>query len=82
MVFLYIYFCICPKHFVNIMHFVYMVSHITCTFCSELYINCHVYMSMCLYSLQFFLFCFVLECLVEIVDFCIQSLFLFVHLTT
>ena len=53
MLFLYSYFCIGPKHFFNIMHFVCMASHITCTFCSEFCINCHVYMSMCLYSLQF-----------------------------
>ena len=51
--FWYSYFCIGPKHFFNIMHFVCMASHITCTFCSEFCINCHVYMSMCLYSLQF-----------------------------
>ena len=56
MLFLYIYFCIGLKHFFNIMHLLCIASHITCTFCSEVYTNCHVYMSMCLYSFQFFHF--------------------------
>ena len=58
MPFLYSYFCIGPKHFFNIMHFVCMASHITCTFCSEFCINCHVYMSMCFTVCNFYiLFC-------------------------
>ena len=35
----YIYFCISPKHFFNIIYFVGMANHITCTFASEFSIN-------------------------------------------
>ena len=35
----YIYFCISPKHFSNIINFVGMANHITCTFASEFSIN-------------------------------------------
>ena len=35
----YIYFCISSKHFFNIIYFVGMAYHITCTFASEFSIN-------------------------------------------
>ena len=41
------------KHFVNIMNFVGMASHITCTFGSEFSMNFFVSMAMCMYILKF-----------------------------
>ena len=54
----YVYFCISPKYFFNIMNLVGIASHITCTFLSDYSINFHVYMLISVYILIFLhIFC-------------------------
>ena len=50
----YVYFCISPKHFLNIRNLVGIASHITCTFLSDYSINFHVYMLICVFIFDIF----------------------------